>query len=69
MPIYEYKCSECDNIFEVLTLSAQDTGQVTCTKCKSDKVGKVMSAGSFRLTSSKGTASAPPPGCSRGGFS
>lgn len=68
MPIYEFKCDECDNIFEVLTLSARDPEQVTCTKCKSDKVGKVISAGSFRLSSSKDVA-APPSGCGRGGFS
>lgn len=69
MPIYEYQCNKCENIFEVLTLSAKDTAQVTCTRCKSDKVGKVMSAGSFRLTSSKQMPAATSAGCGRGGFS
>lgn len=69
MPIYEYQCNECENIFEVLTLSAKDTGQVTCTRCKSDKVEKVMSAGSFRLTSGKQIPTATSKGCGRGGFS
>lgn len=69
MPIYEYQCNECDNIFEVLTLSAKDKGQIACNKCKSDKVEKVMSAGSFRLNGSKQIPAASPAGCGRGGFS
>ncbi|MFW2367511.1 MAG: FmdB family zinc ribbon protein [Desulforhopalus sp.] len=69
MPIYEYKCNECENIFEVLTLSAQNNEQVTCTECKSDKVDKVLSVGSFRLNSAKELPTASPAGCSRGGFS
>ncbi|MGB3221725.1 MAG: zinc ribbon domain-containing protein [Desulforhopalus sp.] len=68
MPIYEYKCSECGNIFEVLTTSSKDTEKAQCDKCKSDKVKKVISAGSFRLTS--GISSAPPAGCGgKSGFS
>ena len=69
MPIYEYQCNDCESIFEVLTLSAKDTGQVICTRCKSDKVEKVMSAGSFRLTSAKQIPTAASKGCGRGGFS
>jgi putative FmdB family regulatory protein len=68
MPIYEYKCSECGNIFEILTTSSNDEEKVQCDKCESERVKKVISAGSFRLTS--GISSAPPAGCAgKSGFS
>ncbi len=71
MPIYEYKCSDCGNIFEILTTSSDDTAkEVQCNKCKSAKVKKVISAGSFRLTSGVAQPSVPASGCGgRSGFS
>ncbi len=63
MPIYEYKCSDCGHIFEILTTSSDDAGKVQCSKCKSDKVAKIISAGSFRRTSGMSLPSAPASGC------
>jgi putative FmdB family regulatory protein len=40
MPIYEYRCSECDKAFERLVRS--DT-QVRCPACESAKVERVLS--------------------------
>ena len=69
MPIYEYKCTECGNVFEVLTTSSNDTA-VHCSKCQSDKVAKILSAGSFRHGSGSTWPSAAPKGCSnKSGFS
>ncbi len=51
MPIYEYKCNDCGNIFEILTTSSDDAEKIQCSKCKSEKVNKVISAGSFKLSS------------------
>jgi putative FmdB family regulatory protein len=64
MPIYEYACEKCDNIFSVfqsITATAKDT---TCPKCSSNDVVKRMS--SFSCCSSGG-GSAPSFGGS-GGF-
>lgn len=72
MPIYEYRCDMCQNIFEVLT-SASAAEKVLCSKCGSDKVKKLISAGSFLR--SAGTplpsagSSAGSPGCGHRGFS
>jgi len=33
MPIYEYRCEKCDNVFEVLQ-SGFDEREETCPKCK-----------------------------------
>ena len=70
MPIYEYKCDDCENIFEVLSVSSTDEEIIKCSKCKSEKVIKVISAGSFRLGSGTTLPSAPPAGCGgNSGFS
>ena len=33
MPIYEYLCEKCGNMFEELTLSMNDKDSVKCPKC------------------------------------
>jgi putative FmdB family regulatory protein len=58
MPIYEYKCSTCDEEFETLVFGSDEA--VTCPRCKGDHVKRLMSAcgcksgGSF--TPSAGTS-------------
>lgn len=49
MPIYEYKCDDCDNIFEELVSGS--TESVPCPKCRSTQVHKLIS-----LISAKGIA-------------
>jgi len=46
MPIYEYKCNDCDEEFELLNTSSKDDTKVVCTKCGSENVKKLISAGS-----------------------
>ena len=46
MPIYEYKCDQCDHCFEKLMLS-EDEKHVACPECKSKKTRKLMSCASF----------------------
>ncbi|HBG18907.1 MAG TPA: zinc ribbon domain-containing protein, partial [Desulfobulbaceae bacterium] len=33
MPIYEYRCDICQNIFEVLTSAGSQNEKVLCSKC------------------------------------
>jgi len=40
MPLYEYKCDECQNRFEELISGDQ---KVVCPKCGSEKVNKLLS--------------------------
>jgi putative FmdB family regulatory protein len=44
MPIYEYKCEECDNNFEKLVYGSQE---VCCPKC-GGPVHRLMSCCSFK---------------------
>jgi putative FmdB family regulatory protein len=38
MPIYEYKCSECNTKFEMLHKSVTSNEDVTCPNCNSSKI-------------------------------
>lgn len=71
MPIYEYRCDQCRNLFEVLATSVNISEEINCSKCGSHKVRKTISASSFRINS--GGAAIPAgalSGCSaKGGFS
>ncbi|MFH1115927.1 MAG: zinc ribbon domain-containing protein [Pseudomonadota bacterium] len=44
MPIYEYSCSACDDVFEALVLGKDE---VVCPKC-GGRVSRLMSACSFK---------------------
>jgi putative FmdB family regulatory protein len=64
MPIYEYKCKNCGEVFEQLR-SASDNSIIYCEKCSSDNVVKLFSAFASSGSSAPGSS-----GCvSSGGFS
>lgn len=41
MPIFEYTCRGCDQQFETILLSTRD--KISCPKCHSKKVDKLLS--------------------------
>ena len=43
MPLFEYKCSECNRKFDVLHKSANNIENVECPECQSSKVKKLLS--------------------------
>ncbi len=49
MPIYEFKCQDCSEVFEVLHSASKSTADVSCKKCGSKNVKKEISASSFRI--------------------
>ena len=48
MPIYDYKCSNCDYKLEVIQ-KISDKPKVVCPKCNKKSLKKLISAPSFRL--------------------
>ncbi len=52
MPLYEFRCRECKNLFETLVTSSNEVDDVTCTKCASKNIKKTISATNFRISSS-----------------
>ncbi len=69
MPIYEYKCNDCDNEFEELVFSQDELPP--CPKCQSKKVEKLMSACAVQTEGSGGGmpdfGPMPSAGCGSGG--
>lgn len=74
MPLYEYKCSNCDTKFEVLHKSATQTNEETCPSCNSVQIRKLFSSFSSNVSinshssneCSSGQCQIPGSGCSDG---
>lgn len=47
MPIYEYRCPDCEHVFEKLVRSFSVDAR--CPKCESEDVVKLVSSGGFIL--------------------
>ena len=43
MPIFEYKCNNCDNVFELLVLGKSSNNNLTCKNCGGTEVHKIIS--------------------------
>ncbi len=43
MPIYEFRCSRCNDCFEVLVLAREETLETRCPKCGSEEFERVLS--------------------------
>tara|TARA_B100001564_G_C20602605_1_gene653484 strand:- start:898 stop:1179 length:282 start_codon:yes stop_codon:yes gene_type:complete len=52
MPIYEYKCTKCEKVFERIVSVADSYKEVFCDCSPKAKAKKIISAPSFRLEGS-----------------
>lgn len=56
MPIYEYKCMDCQNIFEVLINGPKNL--IKCSYCGSENLKKIISApNTLRINNSRNEGS------------
>jgi len=63
MPVFEYKCSDCNSKFEVLHKSSVNQEEVNCPKCKSLNSKKLFSSFSASVS---GASSYSGDSCSTG---
>lgn len=47
MPIYEFKCTKCEEFFEILMMSGDD--EIKCPKCGSQSFERVMSSTNYSM--------------------
>jgi len=76
MPIFEYKCADCNTKYEVLHKSASNLSEVSCPSCKSTNSKKLLSAfsasvsesssSSFGDSCASGSCGLPSSGCASG---
>ena len=52
MPIYEFKCTDCEEFFEVIIMNSDDDRAVNCPKCKSNTFQRVVSKTNYSMGSS-----------------
>lgn len=71
MPVYEFKCRECNNQYEAYV--PRIDGMIDCPSCQSKNVERLMSApaildsvGDSGPSCSSGTCGLPTGGCSNG---
>ncbi len=60
MPIHEFQCKSCNYVFELLLMSKKELEDVTCPKCQSPEVGKLMSAPNLSVSQGSSTTSSVP---------
>lgn len=62
MPIFEYKCADCNAKYEVLHKSISNITEVTCPECGSANSKKLLSS----FSASVGSSSSFDGGCASG---
>jgi|YelNatPaOPRAMG01_1025707.scaffolds.fasta_scaffold00123_19 putative FmdB family regulatory protein len=67
MPIYEYRCPDCGEVFELFLRSHSSTEPIRCPRCGSTAPERILS----RFSAAAGSASAATGsgGCASTGFS
>ena len=43
MPIFEFKCLQCNECFEILVLSSDDPVEMRCPHCRSEDFERILS--------------------------
>lgn len=64
MPIYEFKCSKCEEFFEVIVMGSDKKDAVTCPKCRSREFERVVSQTNYAMGASSGAGTGPAKGVS-----
>ncbi|MBW1698783.1 MAG: zinc ribbon domain-containing protein [Deltaproteobacteria bacterium] len=59
MPIYEFRCCKCQDIFELLILNEEDNVEMNCPRCKSENFERVVSVTNYCMRGTSDRASGP----------
>lgn len=49
MPIYEFRCLKCHEIFEIIFSSSTDKNEMKCSRCGSREMERVLSATNYTM--------------------
>lgn len=60
MPIYEYRCLNCQALFEKLVMRAEGSGTVACPKCAGTASERVMSSTNYSMPGGGGASDSTP---------
>ena len=54
MPIYEFRCLACENLFELLILNDDEKVEMRCPACQAEHFERVMSATHYSMEGRSG---------------
>ena len=58
MPIYEFKCSKCNEYVEILVMGPNDDQvEMKCNKCGAESLERIISTTNFNMAASSGGGS------------
>ncbi|MFH1985103.1 MAG: zinc ribbon domain-containing protein [Pseudomonadota bacterium] len=49
MPIFEFRCLSCQELFEILQMGSSDSVETKCPKCGAETFERVMSSTNFAM--------------------
>ena len=49
MPIFEFRCLECGDLFEKLFVNSDEKVEMACPKCKSTSFERIVSATNYAM--------------------
>jgi len=55
MPIYEFRCLKCGDLFEKLIINSKEKVEIKCPRCNSEEFERVMSVTNYAMGSGKGS--------------
>ena len=60
MPIFEFRCLECTNLFEKIFLSSDEKADIECPECRSVSFERVVSKTSYVMGMGTGSGGSKP---------
>ncbi len=60
MPIFEFKCMDCNEFMEMLVMGKQDEVETVCSKCGSENLERVLSYTNHTVTGGSHSRQADP---------
>ena len=54
MPIFEFKCTKCEDLFEILVMKKDEDVEMKCPKCGSEEFERVMSSANYAVGGGSG---------------
>jgi putative FmdB family regulatory protein len=67
MPIYEYRCEDCETKFEKLVRRTTDVAEIECPSCGQKHLTQVLSTFAAHATGLNAAEPPRPPSCPAGG--
>jgi putative FmdB family regulatory protein len=56
MPLFEFRCLKCNDLFEFLMVGKEDEMEMRCPHCGAENFERVISSTNFAMGSGKGQA-------------